>query len=155
MSSINYLICQKCKNDIPLITLFFDSEGLKIQYKCKCSKEFNIISAEEFIKVMNDKNNLIKGNCQKNKNHKNYLGQTYCYICKQVLCSECSNIHFNEYNKIHETISNEINKVFNNKNNKNENKKIDKTFFEQIEIMKEFIEINNKKYYEEIIMQYK
>ena len=117
MSSINYLICQQCQINIPLIIFFFDVEGLKIEYKCKCLNECNVITAKEFIKRMIYKRDKIKGNCQKDKNHGNILGQIYCYDCKKVLCRECNSNHFNEYNIIHKKISNDINKVLKNKNN--------------------------------------
>ena len=159
MSSINYLICQQCQINIPLIIFFFDVEGLKIEYKCKCLNECNVITAKEFIKRMIYKRDKIKGNCQKDKNHGNILGQIYCYDCKKVLCRECNSNHFNEYNIIHKKISNDINKVLKNKNHFEkksifEEKNIEK-LKEQIIKLKEYIEIKNKRYYDEIVNEIK
>ena len=92
---------------------------------------------------MNNKRDLIKGNCKNNKNHKNNLSKIFCY-------TECGNLHYNEFNGVHKTISNDIDKVLNNKNNNIENKKIDAHFFEKIKSLNEFIEINNMRYFNEI-----
>lgn len=154
MSSINYLICQQCQKNIPLITIFFDIKGLKIEYKCKCMNNYNIIKADEFLKIMHNKNTLIKGNCTKDKNHINIIGQAYCYTCNKVLCDKCEYLHFVEFEHTHKTITNDINKVLNNKKNlKKQN--IDENDFKELEqkikVLKEFTEINNIKIYNEII----
>ena len=157
MSSTNYLICQTCQKNILLITIFFDVEELKIEMKCKCNNKYIIMNGEEFINLMNKKINIIEGNCQKN-NHINIKGQIYCYSCNKVLCSECANSHFNEFNNIHKTISNDINKIINNKNNLKVQKNNDKNFKElneKIKLIKELIEIENKKIYNDIINEIK
>ena len=158
MSSPNYLICQQCQSNIPLITIFFDVEGLKIQYKCKCMNKFKIITGKEFIKEMNNKNNRIKGYCQKNKNHKNILAKIYCFICNKKFCSVCADLHFIEYNNNHKTISNDINKVLNNKKNilnKGIKEKSFEELIEKIENEREFLIQYNKKIYYQIINEIK
>ena len=158
MSYINYLICQQCQINIPLITIFFDVDGLKIQYKCKCTDKYNIMTGKEFIKEMNNKNNIIKGNCEKNKNHINIPADIYCFTCNKKYCSECGDLHFNEYNNNHKTISNDINKVLkNNKNliNKNTEEKDIADLIQKIETQKEFLILNNNKLYLQIIDEIK
>ena len=154
MSFSNYLICQKCQKNIPLYIIFFDVEGLKIQYKCKCMAKYNIISGNELVDLMNSKKNLIKGNCQENKNHINIPGQMYCYSCNRIFCAECEKEHYIEFNNDHNSISNNIEKVIYNydtSTEKNIEEKDYKVLEEKIRIKKEYIEANNKKLYEEII----
>ena len=154
MSFTNYLICQKCQKNIPLYLIFFDVEGLKIQYKCKCTDKYNIITGKELIEFMNSKKNLIKGNCQENKSHKNFVGQMYCFSCKRIFYSECEEEHYIEYSNTHNSLSNDIEKVLSNNKTlieKNINEKDYKELERNILIKKEYIETYNKKLYEELI----
>ena len=102
----NIMICQKCLSYFPVMTIYFDIEGPKLEIDCICQKTIQKISLKDYFKEYNNNALLLNSNCTRNNKHKNEKGVAHCKECDQVMCKECYEEHKELYNiNFHSVIS--------------------------------------------------
>ena len=102
----NIMICQKCLSFFPVMRIYFDIEGLKLEIECICQKTIQKISLKDYLKEYNNNALLLNSNCTRNNKHKNEKGVAHCKDCDQVMCKECYEEHKELYNlNFHSVIS--------------------------------------------------
>ena len=94
----NIMICQKCLSFFPVMRIYFDIEGPKLEIECICQKTIQKISLKDYLKEYNNNALLLNSNCTRNNKHKNEKGVAHCKDCDQVMCKECYEEHKELYN---------------------------------------------------------
>ena len=87
----DYFLCPYCSIEVPaIIAISYENDEQFIEYKCKCGKFKEKISA--LIDRVKDINIYTVGQC-KSLSHIEKQAECYCYSCNRSLCKNCFDVH--------------------------------------------------------------
>lgn len=103
-----WIVCPKCKIEIPAITITITKNSPLLLIKCNCSEDIIPISLEQYLEYIRSYTATFKSHCTSNLKHIDIQAESYCIECQKLLCSTCIKSHC-LFTSNHHIINREIN----------------------------------------------